>query len=104
MGGGEAMPETMGWLRRVVNLRVGLDPSRDPAFTVLRGTKEYEAISAAVLRATPPVLHSAPAFSVQEGDLVPESVAYDPNGGRFYFGSTRKGKVIQCSPSGDCRQ
>lgn len=97
-------PEAMDWLRRVANLKAGLDPTRDSAFTDLRNTTEFAAIANAVREATPPVSHSKPAFEVAEGDLLPESVAYDPAGKQFYFGSMRKGKVIQCSASGDCRQ
>jgi hypothetical protein len=97
-------PETMDWLRRVTDLKAGLDPTRDSTFAGLRGTKEFAAIANAVREATPPVSHSEPAFRIAEGDLLPESVAYDPAGKHFYLGSMRKGKVIQCSPSGDCRQ
>jgi hypothetical protein len=97
-------PETMDWLRRVADLKAGLDPTRDSTFADLRGTREFAAITSAVRDATPPVSHSKPSFQVTEGDLLPESVAYDPAGKRFYFGSMRKGKVIQCSASGACRQ
>jgi hypothetical protein len=97
-------PETMDWLRRVAGLKAGLDPTRDSVFADLRGTKEFAAIANAVRDATPPVSHSKPAFEVAEGDLLSESVAFDPAAKRFYFGSMRKGKVIQCSPAGDCRQ
>lgn len=96
-------PETMDWLRRVVDLKAGLDPTRDSIFADLRTTKEFAAIANAVRDATPPVSRSKPAFQVMEGDLVPESVAWDPAGKQFYFGSMRKGKVIQCLASGDCR-
>jgi hypothetical protein len=101
---GKQWPETMQWLRKVVELKVGLDPSRDSIFANLRSTHEFESIDAAVRAVTPPVSHSSSAFRVNEGDLVPESVAYDPRGKQFYFGSMRKGKVIRCSASGDCTQ
>jgi len=97
-------PETMQWLRKVADLRVGLDPSRDSVFADLRGTREFDAILSAVREATPPVGHSKPAFVVAEGDLAPENMAYDPAGKNFYLGSMRKGKVVRCSPSGDCAQ
>jgi hypothetical protein len=97
-------PETMDWLRSVGDLKAGLDPTRDSAFADLRGTKEFATITSALREATPAVSHSKAAFQVAEGDLVPESVAYDPVSKRFYFGSMRKGKVIQCSASGGCRQ
>ena len=95
-------PETMTWLRKVSALNAGIDPSRDPLFQDLRGAREFKEILAAVRQATGPVSSSRIAFRVQEGDLVPESVAYDPHQERFYFGSMRKGKVIRCTMSGDC--
>lgn len=39
-----------------------------------------------------------------EGDLAPESIAYDPKGKNFYLGSMRKGKVVRCSLTGNCAQ
>jgi hypothetical protein len=99
---GKQWPETIQWLRRAVDLRVGVDPSRDSAFADLRGTREFAAIVSAVREATPPVSHSTAAFVVAEGDLAPESVAYDPKGKSFYLGSMRKGKVVRCSPAGSC--
>ena len=97
-------PETMQWLQKMAGLRAGLDPSRDSVFAELHGTREFEAILAAVSEATPVVSHSSAAFTVPEGDLVPESVAYDPKGKHFYFGSMNKGKVLRCSASGNCAQ
>jgi len=97
-------PETMQWLRKAAGLRDGLDPSRDSIFAELRGTREFEEILAAVRDATPVVSHSRSAFTVPEGDLVPESVAYDPKGKHFYFGSMTKGKVVRCSMTGNCTQ
>jgi hypothetical protein len=63
-------PETMQWLRKVADLRAGLDPSRDSVFADLRGTREFDAILSAVRESTPPVSHSTPAFIVAEGDLL----------------------------------
>jgi hypothetical protein len=97
-------PETMQWLRKVAGLRDGLDPSRDSIFAELRGTREFEEILAAVREATPVVSRSSSAFVVPEGDLVPESIAYNPKDKQFYFGSMSKGKVVRCSTTGDCTQ
>src|SRR5260370_33837 len=97
-------PETMQWLRKVAELNAGIDPSRESLFAELRGTREFEEVLAAVREATPMVSHSSPVFTVAEGDLVPESVAYDPKGKHFYFGSMEKGKVVRCSTSGICTQ
>jgi hypothetical protein len=70
-------PETIQWLRKAAELRAGLDPLRESVFAELRGTREFEEILTIVREATPPVSHSSPAFQVAEGDLTPESVAYD---------------------------
>jgi hypothetical protein len=96
--------QTTQWLRKAVELRVGLDPSREAIFAELHGTREFEEILATVREATPPVSHSSPAFQVAEGDLTPESVASDADGKHFYFGSMKKGKVVRCSAGGDCAQ
>jgi len=96
-------PETMQWLRKVAELNAGLDPSRESLFAELRGTREFEQLLAAVRQATPVVSHSSPAFKVAEGDLVPESLACDPKGKHFYFGSMEKGKVVRCSATGNCK-
>jgi hypothetical protein len=95
-------PETVEWLQKVAERNSGLDPSRDSIFADLRGTKEFDEILAAVGRATPAVSHSSAVFEIAEGDLAPESVAYDSKGKHFYFGSMRKGKVIRCSAFGNC--
>jgi hypothetical protein len=95
-------PETIEWLQKTAALNVGLDPSRDPLFVDLRTTREFAAILEAVRQTTQPVAHSKPAFKIQEGDLVPESFAYDPRGKVFFFGSMTKGKVLRCTISGTC--
>ena len=101
---GKQWPEAMEWLGKVAGFQAGFDPSRDAAFAELRDTREFADIMAAVRKATPPVSHSLPAFQVREGDLVPESMAYDPKGKQFYFGSMRKGKVLRCSGGGECTE
>jgi hypothetical protein len=98
----EQWPEAVSWLRKAVALKAGLDPSRDPVFEPLRNTREFTEILGVVREATGPVSRSRLAFQVRQGDLVPESVAWDPKGRRFYFGSMRKGKVIRCTVSGAC--
>lgn len=95
-------PETIEWLQRVAGFRAGFDPSRDSVFAGLRGTREFDAILATVREATARVSRSQPAFMVPEGDLQPESMAYDPAHKQFHFGSMRKGKVIRCTAAGKC--
>ena len=95
-------PEAIQWLQKATELNAGIDPLRDSLFADLHGVREFEEILATVRRATPVVSHSSSVFKIAEGDLVPESMAYDAKGKHFYFGSMKKGKVVRCSPSGDC--
>ncbi|MCI0451197.1 MAG: hypothetical protein L0Z51_02260 [Candidatus Latescibacteria bacterium] len=46
-------------------------------------------------------IESTVAFFIDEKDLLPESVAYDPKDKSFYVGSTRKGKVVRVDASGN---
>jgi sugar lactone lactonase YvrE len=101
---GKQWREAMDWLRKAVARKAGLDPSRDRVFAGLREANEFAAIATAVRNASPPVSHSVRAFQVREGDLVPESMAYDAKGKQFYLGSTKKGKLVRCSASGACQQ
>lgn len=99
---GEQWTEAIEWLRKVNALHAGIDPSRDAAFANLRGTKEFAEIMDGVRRDTPPVEHSQVAFTIAEGDLQPESMAFDFASKQFFFGSMSKGKVVKCSREGKC--
>lgn len=39
--------------------------------------------------------HAPVAFTLPERDLLPENVAFDPETGSFFVGSTRKGKIVR---------
>jgi WD40 repeat protein len=95
-------PLATDWLRKVAAFNAGIDPSRDSIFAPLRATQEFASILSEVSKSTPPVSHSRVAFKIAEGDLVPESIAWDPRGRHFYLGSMRKGEVLRCAGSGDC--
>lgn len=44
---------------------------------------------------------SSIAFTLSEKDLLPESIAYDPQERAFYISSTRKGKVVKVDSEGN---
>jgi hypothetical protein len=95
-------PEAMEWLNRVVDLNAGFDIARDNAFNELRDVPGFETLVQRARDATPPVLHSRFAFQVNDADLVPENLAYDPVQKRFYFGSMTKHQILRCSSTGVC--
>ncbi|WP_424963672.1 SMP-30/gluconolactonase/LRE family protein [Ekhidna sp.] len=45
--------------------------------------------------------NSSIAFTLNEKDLLPESIAHDPNTGAFYVGSTRKGTITKVDEKGN---
>src|SRR6185503_547428 len=57
---------------------------------------------AAAVAGEPVVDHSSIAFTLKEKDLLPENLAYDPESGNFFVGSTRKGKILRVAPN--CRE
>jgi hypothetical protein len=101
---GQQYPETVQWLEKIASLGVGLDPSRDPLYKALHGTREFEAILRQTRESMKPVSTSREAFRIAEGDLTPESEAYDPLTRRFYLGSMRMGAIARCDRKGHCER
>ncbi len=52
--------------------------------------------------AGPAINHSTIAFTLEEKDLLPESLAYDPQSGYFLVGGTRWGEIREVAPR--CRE
>lgn len=90
-------------LEKAVGLKVGLDPTSDEIFAKLRPSREFQALLERVRAATPPISRSRATFRVDEPDLFPEGIAYDPVRHRFLLGSTFKHKIVECTDAGACR-
>jgi sugar lactone lactonase YvrE len=100
---GGQWPEAIEWLNKSLALDAGIDPSPDKVFQKLRGTAEFSEVREKARAATPPVVRSRIAFSVEEDDLAAEGIAYDARRQRFYIGSTAKHKIVECTAAGECR-
>jgi hypothetical protein len=90
-----ATREAIELLKECVALQEGFDPSGEPAFSGLRGTKEFDALVERVHRDFPVVAQAHQAFITQEKDLVPEGLAYDSAQNLFYLSSLNRRKIIQ---------
>ena len=86
-------------LEQVVSRQTGVDPEGS-AFDRLEGDPAYQALLARVRRDFPPVLASTVAFTIPEPDLIPEGIADDPAGGRFFVGSICKQKIVAVARDG----
>ena len=100
---GGQYPEAIEWLGKVVAMNAGFDPSRDPMFTKLQGTVEYERLVEKARASTPPVSHSSKAFEIPVSDQFPENLAWDPQTNQFFFGSTHNGTILRCNIAGSCQ-
>lgn len=90
--------EALEFLKECVALQEGFDPSGEPAFSGLKGSKEFDALVERVHRDFPVVAQARQAFVTREKDLVPEGLAYDSTRNSFYLGSLNRRKIIQIDP------
>ncbi len=94
--------QAIEWLRKVVDADLGLDPSRDPDFRPIQNTAEVQALMKKVRGQTPPVSNSRHIAAIQEPDLFPENLAFDPSTSTFFLGSTMKDEIVRCSVGATC--
>jgi hypothetical protein len=92
--------EALGLLKECLALREGFDPSGDPAFLGLKGTKEFDDLVASVHRDFPATAQAQLAFVTEEKDLVPEGLAYDAKQNLFYLSSLNRKKIVKVDAEG----
>jgi hypothetical protein len=92
--------EALSLLKECLALREGFDPSGDPAFLGLKGTKEFDDMVASVHRDFPAVAQARLAFVTEEKDLVPEGLAYDSKQNLFYLSSLNRKKIVKIDAEG----
>ncbi|HXE58496.1 MAG TPA: tetratricopeptide repeat protein [Gemmatimonadales bacterium] len=84
-------------LERALARGAGHDADRDSAFAALWPHPGFAPLRATIEARRRPVRTSAEAFTIAERDLVPEGIAYDPKGRRFFVGSLHKGTIVAVS-------
>src|SRR5216683_6512494 len=87
-------------LRDCLALREGFDPSGDPAFLGLKGSKEFDELAEKVRRDFPPVAAARFAFVTEEKDLIPEGLAYDEKRNLYYLSSLNRKKIVKIDSEG----
>jgi hypothetical protein len=96
--------EAITWMERAAAMGGVGDPQRlEEAFA---GAPDRGAATRALekLRANAtPIATGALAFTLDEKDLLPESVAHDPATKAFYVGSLHKRKIVRLAPDGAAR-
>jgi hypothetical protein len=92
--------EALSLLKECVALKEGFDPSGEPAFLGLKGTKEFNDLVTSVHRDFPAVAQARLAFVTEEKDLIPEGLAYDAGHDLFYLSSLNRRKIVKIDSEG----
>jgi hypothetical protein len=92
--------EAFAFLKECLALREGFDPSRDPAFLGLKGSKEFDELVSKVHQEFPLVAQARLAFVTEEKDLIPEGLAYDEKQNLFYLSSLNRKKIVKIDSEG----
>jgi hypothetical protein len=92
------------WLDRVARMGLIVPAASEEAFDSIKDSDEFRAVLEKFRRNSLPLVRSAPAFTVHEKGVVPESVAYDPAGKNFYLSSVYRRKILRVSASGEATE
>jgi hypothetical protein len=92
--------EALALLRECLALQEGFDPSGEPAFVELKGTKEFITLVEGVHRDFPVASQAREAFRTTEKDLIPEGLAYDAERNVFYLSSLNRRKIVKIGRDG----
>ena len=95
------LEKTLALVQECVALNEGFDPAGSPTLRPLQSNPEFRALAEQVRRRHPPVHTAKVAYTVQEKDLFPEGLAYDPHNRVFYMGSMHHRKIVKITESGD---
>ena len=86
-------------LKRAVLMNSKLFPSEDIDFESIRTTEAYKEIEYLKLELDKTVEQSTVAYSIDELDLHPESIAFNPKNESFLISSVHKGKIMSYRPT-----
>jgi hypothetical protein len=92
--------EALELLKKSLAMKEGFDPSGDPAFLGLKGTKEFDDLVTKVHSDFPPVAQARLAFITEEKDLIPEGLAYDEKQNLFYLSSLNRKQIVKIDSEG----
>jgi hypothetical protein len=81
-------------LRNFAGMGLYYDLNAEPEFAPLRELPEFKAVLGRIDENRDPVARAVTAFKLPDTDLIPEDLAYDARGRRFFVSSVRKAKII----------
>ncbi len=87
-------------LERLAAQEVAFDLAGDDDLAALREREDFAEVQRRMDALSTPVGQAKPAFSIDQKDLIPEGVAYDPKTGAFFVTSVRHRKIVRVTPDG----
>ena len=95
--------EALAILQRVAAAGLIYPAAEDEDFAAIRSSEMFAAILAQFESNRRPVSRSETAVIVKEKGLISESVAYDPQNGRYWISSVHRRKIVTVDREGNCR-
>jgi hypothetical protein len=92
--------EALALLKECIALQEGFDPSGEPAFLELKGSKEFTTMTDSIHRDFPAIAQAREAFRTAEKDLIPEGLAYDARRNVFLLSSLNRRKIVEIGRDG----
>ena len=102
VGLGERQP-AFELLRSLKGRKLGMIPLRDIGFGPIWEDAEFQKIRKELVDDEPKTPDASVAFRLKDAKLIPEGIAYDPKGKRFFVGSIAQRKIIVSDGKGDAR-
>jgi sugar lactone lactonase YvrE len=88
-------------LRSLQGRKLGLIPYRDGGFDSVWGDPKFQEIRRTLMNEEPQTAVSPVAFRLKDPKLIPEGIAFDPGGDRFFVGSIAQRKIIVSDGQGE---
>lgn len=95
--------EAVKLIEEVLGMGFGATAVKSKDFDAVRDSDAFRKLAGKIEAVRAPVANSSVAFTIPEKDLIPEGIAYDPVGGRFYVGSLHKAKIVSIDRAGRSR-
>lgn len=95
--------DAVALLERMAGMGLRVDAAANADFKSLSDSQEFKLAVAKLNANSAPFIGGTTAFTLAEKDLLPEGIAYDPVGKKFYLGSMHKAKIVAVDMKGDVR-
>lgn len=96
--------DAVKWLSRNADMGLVFPAATDRNFDSLRNVADFNLVLKRFEQNKAPKVSSHHAFTVNERDLVPESIAYDEAAEVFYLSSVYKRKILSITKSGEVKE